>query len=266
MTGLENVPPMHYDVSGSGQPLVLLPGGLTGWLSWIPHAEVLAEQYQVVRLQLPAQAFGLAGEPLPENYSIEYEIAALTNRLDALDIPEADVVGWSHGGVVALSYSIRNPLRVRSLTLIEPPAFWILQIRGELSSELRNEHEKLLSFAVADVNEEQLIDFLHFSGLVSLDEDPRAHPTWPIWFENRQSLRASHLTFEHSDDIERLRAFDRPVLLVKGEGSNVGLHAVIDLLAEELPQAELANFPGGHAPHIVSMQSFLTRLMEFLQT
>ena len=28
--------PLLYDVTGQGDPIVLMPGGLTGWLSWIP--------------------------------------------------------------------------------------------------------------------------------------------------------------------------------------------------------------------------------------
>jgi pimeloyl-ACP methyl ester carboxylesterase len=37
----------------------------------------------------------------------------------------AHVVGHSYGGVVALYIAAGHPERVRSLTLIEPPAFWL---------------------------------------------------------------------------------------------------------------------------------------------
>jgi uncharacterized protein (TIGR00255 family) len=52
---------MQQDVSGSGEPLVLVPGGLTGWLSWIPHAEILSKSCKVIRLQLHSVALGLSG-------------------------------------------------------------------------------------------------------------------------------------------------------------------------------------------------------------
>lgn len=70
--------------------------------------------------------------------------------------------------------------------------------------------------------------------------------------------------FRHDDDIELVRTFDKPVLLVRGEGSARTLHDIVDVLAEELPQARLTTFPGGHAPHIVSLQPFLERFTEFL--
>jgi hypothetical protein len=35
---------MARDTKGEGRPLVLVGGGLTGWLSWNPHQERLAAQ------------------------------------------------------------------------------------------------------------------------------------------------------------------------------------------------------------------------------
>ena len=41
-----------HEVKGQGDPIVLVPGGLSGWLSWIPHAERLSKERMVVRVQL----------------------------------------------------------------------------------------------------------------------------------------------------------------------------------------------------------------------
>ncbi len=32
-----------HEVTGQGDPIVLVPGGLSGWLSWIPFAERLSK-------------------------------------------------------------------------------------------------------------------------------------------------------------------------------------------------------------------------------
>jgi pimeloyl-ACP methyl ester carboxylesterase len=69
---------------------------------------------------------------------------------------------------------------------------------------------------------------------------------------------------EPEDNIELVRTFEKPVLLVKGERSNPYLHDILDVLAEEFPYAQVATFPGGHAPHIESMQPFLKRFTRFL--
>jgi pimeloyl-ACP methyl ester carboxylesterase len=257
-------PLMESDSSGSGDPLILLPGSLTGWLSWLPHAEVFSESRRVIRLQLLNVALGLTGAALPPEYSTDYEVEALGRTLDDLAIEQADFAGWSLGGDIILSYGIHHPQRIRSLTLIEPGAFWILRSRGIFSEALRDEQRFAQTLATENVSEEQMIEFTHAVGLIPEDEDPRKLPQWPVWFKHRQSLRIGDSEFRHDDDIDLLRTLDKPVLLVKGEGSTKFLHDIIDVLAEELPNASVVTFPGGHAPHIVSMQPFMERFIAFL--
>jgi hypothetical protein len=40
-----------HEVKGDGERVVLVPGGLTGWVSWVPHAERLSASYRTIRVQ-----------------------------------------------------------------------------------------------------------------------------------------------------------------------------------------------------------------------
>jgi hypothetical protein len=40
---------LGHDAKGEGEPIVLVPGGLTGWLSWVPHQERLSVRYHTIR-------------------------------------------------------------------------------------------------------------------------------------------------------------------------------------------------------------------------
>lgn len=254
----------EYADAGQGDPLVLMPGGLTGWLSWGPHAEALSEQRRVIRVQLQNVALGLAGAPLPARYSVNYEVATLGATLDSLGIEQADMAGWSYGALVALSYAIHNPERVRTLTLIEPPAFWVLRSRGPLPDSALREEAFMQTLAGADVTEDQLAEFLQVVSLLPEGVDPRTQPQWAFWAQHRQSLRMGGSEFAHVDSMALLRAFDRPVLLVRGEDTSETMDHITTALAEELPDARIAVFPGGHAPHITSMQPFLESFRRFL--
>src|SRR3972149_1516826 len=88
---------MKVEVAGTGDPLVLVPGGLTGWVSWKPHAEQLAATYRVVRVQLLVVEYGLDGTPLPPDYSVETESAALRRALDGLGIGRGGFAGGAFG-------------------------------------------------------------------------------------------------------------------------------------------------------------------------
>ncbi len=245
--------------------MVLVPGGLTGWLSWKPHAARLSSGYTVVRVQPLNVDLGLSGEPLPHDYSVDMEVDALSSALDTAGIRFAHFAAWSFGAEVTLSFAARNPRRVRTLTLIEPPAAWVLRARGAFTSELAEHQEKLRTLGPLDVSEEQLAWFCHFAGFVPPGVDPRSLPPWRSWAQHRQSLRHGDAPFRHEEDIARLRSFTKPTLLFKGSASSPWLNDIVDALGGELPQASVHELPGGHALHIASMDRFLEIFGSFLR-
>lgn len=246
------------EVTGAGRPLVLIPGGLTGWISWVPIAERLAATRTVVRVQLLNVQRGLDGQALGADYSLETEKAALGNTLEALELtPPVDLAAWSYGGGVALAFALDSPQWVRTLTLVEPEAQWALPA---LDAEAARTRAQELRLSRTDITEDDLEGFLLASGLVPPGTSPRVLPQWPVWSRHRQSLRAVPSGWEYAGGRERLPGLECPTLLVKGTGSAPLQHRVVDELAQRLPNAEVAEWPGGHAPHLVSTDAFLERM------
>jgi pimeloyl-ACP methyl ester carboxylesterase len=256
---------MKTETTGEGDPLVLVPGGLTGWISWKGHAETLSREYRVTRVQLLNVDLGLSGEPIPPDYSVDMEVEALGSAVDAEGIGAAHFAAWSFGALTTLSYAVRNPGRVRTLTLIEPPAMWILRATGAFSAELAEEQKRLKTFGPGDVTEDQLAWFCIFAGFVPPGADPRTVPQWPGWVLHRQSLRHGDAVYTHREDVERVRSFRKPVLLFKSGQSSPWLQRIIDELSREFPAAVTHDLPGGHALHLSSGERFLSILKQFLQ-
>jgi len=250
-------------VTGKGVPLVLVPGGLTGWLDWEQHANRLAATRKVVRVQLLNVQYGLENRSLPLDYSVKMESRALAATLDELGLNEAvDIVAWSYGALVTLDYALDNPSRVRSLILIEPPAFWVLHASGKLDAEAE-QIAVMPRTSRDDISEDQLEQFLYAVGFCSAGQSARKLPQWPLWAQYRQSLRNTFAVSKHNDDPKRLSSFQRPVLLLKGTNSVRSLHQIIDVLAIQLPQAQVMEMPGGHASQIASMDRFLKLMKAF---
>jgi pimeloyl-ACP methyl ester carboxylesterase len=258
---------MPMDVKGSGAPLVLVGGGLTGWLSWEPHQARLASTRLVGRAQLLAVQYGLDNLPLPSGYSVRTESRALAAAIDAHMPPGAiDLAAWSFGGEITLDYALEHPDRVRTLTLIEPPAFWVLDATGTGDAESARQSDEMHALyraMTSDVTEDQLAAFVCQAGLCPPGKSPKELPQWPVWVKHRRSLRTGEAPWAHTDTAARLHSFDRPVLLVKGTGSAHVLHRIEDGLARALPNARMIELPGGHAPNIVAMDAFLESLAAF---
>jgi pimeloyl-ACP methyl ester carboxylesterase len=259
----EHVPVLQAHRIGAGPPLALIGGGLTGWASWEPHQQRLAGSREVARFQLLSVQYGLEDAELPRGYSVRMESHALATALDQLGWTQpVDLVAWSFGALITLEFALENPHRVRSLTLIEPPAFWVLPDHGREDPEVRA-LEPLLRSLRGEITEAQLEAWARAVGLIPPTATAQALPQWPVWLEHRRSLRNCAAPLDHSDELSRLAAFHRPVLLVTGTGTPHWLRRITETLATSLPHVRTDEMPSGHAPHLVSMDRFLEELAAF---
>ncbi len=252
------------EVTGNGKPLVLAPGGLTGWKSWEPFVSYFtANDRKVVRVQVLSVQSGIDNQPLPVGYSLKTESYALKATLDSIGLKSAvDILAWSFGGFVSLDFALDNPGRIRTLTLIEPPALWVLRNNNGIDLQTQNTMQLFESFH-GEITDEMLAKFLENVGFAREGESPRDLPQWQQWLPYKLSLRNSPAVVHHNDNLERLRNINSPVLLVKGTGSANFLHKIIDVLSKNLPDSRVTEMPGGHAPHIVSRERFLREWERF---
>lgn len=70
----------------------------------------------------------MPGDP---GYTAQIERESLRLTLDGLDLERPSLAGWSGGGLALIEFAIEYPERVRSLTLVEPAAYWVLERLGE---------------------------------------------------------------------------------------------------------------------------------------
>lgn len=257
---------LEHDDRGSGEPLVLVPGGLTGWLSWIPHQERLSSDLRVVRVQPIHNELGSAGKPGDLSYTAETERESLRLTLDALGLDAPDLAGWSGGGRALIEFALAYPDRVRTLTLIEPAAYWILEQLGEKDPVVDELNEFIHPLAGREVGEDDLAKFLEFAGFVQPGEEARAHPNWERWLPHRMALSWQGEEVDRSGrSVEELRSITAPVLLIRGSATANWLERVVEVLGDRLPNSRIVALPGDHASHIQSIDAFLEALEKHLR-
>jgi pimeloyl-ACP methyl ester carboxylesterase len=106
---------MYYEIHGTGKPIILLHGGVGALEMFGPVLPPLAHGRQVIAVDL--QGHGRTTEvDRPLRYeSMADDIAALVRQRG---INQADFVGYSLGGGVALRTAIQHPDLVRKLVLV----------------------------------------------------------------------------------------------------------------------------------------------------
>jgi len=107
----------YLDV-GEGHPVVLLHGagtGVSARANWWLNVPALAPSFRVVAPDLVGFGASLPDNPSSYPFGIENWVEYVMALLDALDIEQADFVGNSLGGWVALSLAITHPDRVRRM-------------------------------------------------------------------------------------------------------------------------------------------------------
>jgi pimeloyl-ACP methyl ester carboxylesterase len=105
---------MYYEIHGEGRPTLLLHGAYMSTETWGPLLPGLAEGRQLIVPEQQGHA-RTADVDRPITYpQMADDTAALA---DHLGIENADVVGYSMGGAIALELAVRHPALVRRLVV-----------------------------------------------------------------------------------------------------------------------------------------------------
>ncbi|MEW2626053.1 alpha/beta hydrolase [Streptomyces sp. NPDC048106] len=253
------------EVKGEGPPVVLLPGGLTGWVSWTPLANALAARRRTVRVQPIPNELGSAGERGDAGHTAAIERESLLMTVDALGIGTADFMGWSSGGRALIEFALAHPERVRTLTLVEPAAYWILDRLGESTPKVARLNQFLHTRAGQDVSEDDLAEFVELAGLVPSKDQARDRPAWPRRVRHRMALSWSSEQAGRPDrDVAELAGIRCPVLLVRGSETADWLGRVVAVLDDRLPGTRVLELPGDHACHLENPEAFLAAVERHL--
>ena len=109
---------LYYEIYGKGQPLILLHGGfgVIGMLE--PNLTELSKKRQVIGVEL--QGHGHTAD-IDRPLSFEQMADDVAALIKHLRLANADVMGYSLGGGVALQTAIRHPDAVHKLVIVSAP-------------------------------------------------------------------------------------------------------------------------------------------------
>ena len=241
---------MHVEILGDGPRVVLVHGSVGNGASTWSAQRPLAERFTLVVPDRP----GSPPNPPVDRVDFEGQAPLMAKLLE----DGAHLVGHSYGGVISLYAAGLRPDAVRSLTVIEPPAFRVA--RGVPAVDrLVDELEQLWSDRGAS---EPALYLSRFSSLVIGRDVSRDKSLSPELEQGVRTLMVERPPTEADPPLDVLAAAPFPKLVVSGAHS-AAFDAVCDAIAERLG-AERAVFPGrAHNAHRV--EGFNETLLRFLE-
>jgi pimeloyl-ACP methyl ester carboxylesterase len=106
---------MYYEIHGTGQPLILIHGGLGAKEMFDPILPALSNGREVIAVDLQGHGRTADVDRLMSYQGMADDVAALIRYLK---IEKADVMGYSVGGEVALRVAIQHPEVVGKLVIV----------------------------------------------------------------------------------------------------------------------------------------------------
>jgi 3-oxoadipate enol-lactonase len=105
----------YYEMTGTGEPLLLIHGLGSSARNWKLQVQYFAEKYRVITYDL--RGHGRSNKP-PGPYSMRIFSKDTAALLTGLEAAPAHVVGISMGGMIAFELAVHYPDLLRSLVIV----------------------------------------------------------------------------------------------------------------------------------------------------
>jgi pimeloyl-ACP methyl ester carboxylesterase len=267
---------------GTGEPVVFVHGSASDYRTWQLQLDALGHLYRVIaysrRYHWPND-----GIPNDADYSMEEHVDDLRALLRSLDAGSVHLVGHSYGAFVALLLALREPRRVRTLVLAEPPVITLFvsnkpTLREVLSLLFSRPRSAIpiMRFGAKGVGPATAA-----ARRGDMDAAMRIFGTAVLGPEFYQGLASSRLEQVSANAIkaeflgsglaplkdEDVRRIQMPTLLVSGQQSPGLFHRLLDRLEELLPHNKRVEIRGAsHIMHEDNASAYNAALHSFLAT
>lgn len=201
---------LYYEIYGSGEPLVLLHGGLGAIGMFGPVLQDLATKRQVIAVELQGHGHTAdIGRPITYEAMAD-DIAAL---LKYLHIEKTDIMGYSFGGGTAIQTTIRHPELIRKLVVVSCPykrSGWFAETMAQASQ-------------MGPASAEAMKQTPFYEAYSSVNPKPE---DWPGLHTKMGKLLATDY-----DWTEGIKTIKCPVMIAVGDADAIHLSSAVEFYA-----------------------------------
>ncbi|WAA13955.1 2-succinyl-6-hydroxy-2,4-cyclohexadiene-1-carboxylate synthase [Fervidibacillus halotolerans] len=254
-----------FEISGTGQPLLLLHGFTGSMETWRPFIKMWKEKFQVIIIDLPGHGQTDSPDDV-SRYRMESTCFDLNVFLDRLGIENVYLLGYSMGGRVALSFTCLYPNRVKKLVFESSSP----GLEGKLEREERVFSDEKLAKLIEEKGVEY---FVHYWENIPLFQTQKTLP-----YHLRQKIRKERMgqnprglanslrgmgTGTQPSWWHQLNKIQIPVQLIVGEKDSKFCR-IGKRMESALPNAQYVEIENaGHAIHVEKSEIFGKIVMDF---
>jgi pimeloyl-ACP methyl ester carboxylesterase len=241
--GLDGVTRLYWEITGNGDPVLLIHGlGLSGG-AWWRTVDTLAPTMSVISFD--HRGIGRS-KSMMHAFTTEAMADDAVSILDALDIERVHVYGFSLGGMVAQQLALRHPERVQALvlgathsggrrvTLPDADTLAFFRRRARMPSEVAAWASVPYNYGPRGRT--------HQTDRIAEDIERRLENPF-----HERAYQAQLLAASLHNCYRRLDRIKSPTLIVHGAADRIIPLANAHMTAEQMPAAEVKIIPGaGH--------------------
>lgn len=249
-----------YERAGTGQPLILLHGGVSDCREWRRQLDALADEFTVVAWDAPG--CGQSADP-PETFRLPAYADCLAAFIDALGLEHPHVLGLSFGGGLALELYRRHPRIPRTLALASAYAGWAGSLPAEEVADRLRWVEQVVDLPPAQWIPAWSANLFSEAAPQDMIEEmadimSAYHPI---------GVRVMARAFAEADLRDVLPLIQVPTLLLYGDVDQRAGGQVAENLRARIPTARLAPLRGaGHQCNMEVAERFTAEIRSFLRS
>lgn len=248
---------IHYREAGSGPLALFVHGFPFDHGMWLHQLGGTAHLRRAVAPDL--RGFGLSPRVFAESLTMERHADDMAALIESLGEEQADVIGLSMGGYVAMAMWERHPDKIRSLVLADTRA------RAD-TAEGKVNRDRSAAQLVAEGKSRWGGLMIEALVAAKTGTEARARMRTMIDRTSYENIVAALAGMRDRDDRTALLAdITVPVLVIAGERDRLTLPEEAEAMASTIPGARFALIgDAGHMPPIEAPEAFNEALVGFL--
>ncbi|MBV8175385.1 MAG: alpha/beta hydrolase [Verrucomicrobia bacterium] len=230
---------LYYEIYGTGDPVVLLHGGLANIEYFGNQIPVFAREFQVIAVDSRGHGRSTRSD---QPYSYRLMASDVLSLMDYLNVPKASFAGWSDGAVIGLDIAINHPERVEKLVAFAGN-FSVSGLRGDAS---------------------QSTTFRLYSELVR--EDYKRLANTPDQYNDFVAALREMWRTQPNYSPQQLGSIKSPTLVIAGEYDEAIKRSHTEEMARLIPNCKLEILPGvSHFAMLQNPEEFNRAVLDFLK-